>query len=330
MSDINLLDYIRPYDPIKDVALPEYSHSRLEVFETCPYQFDLKYNQNKTTSDTTIALEFGSLLHLCLEHKGLMLTQKGTVDYSYLDQLLINGGQSDDGKGHKFHVLGVNQLCRKYGLEIWSKKDSEGHNYEDKILTFGKVLQTEMEENDGWEAWKFEEPFKYVWNNSYVFHGFIDRIDRRKTNNGYEYRLVDYKTSKKIYDSTKTATSQQFSIYQGAILLEYGVLATECLYRFICINDSQLALTKGWEKRFITKMDKVFGQIEEGYETKLWKPSPKPLCRWCSYSTTNPDAKLYKNECPYHSNWTETNKDFSVNKEWNPELADRRKKAFDW
>ena len=282
MSHNILLDYIRPYNEQTDSKLPEYSHSRLEVFETCPYQFDLKYNQEKTSSETTIALELGSLLHLCLEHKGKML------------------------------------------------KDSENRSYIDKIENFKKVLYSEMEEDDEWKAYKFEEPFRYVWKDMVVFHGFIDRIDRRKTSTGYEYRLIDYKTSKKVYDSTKLSTSQQFSIYQGAILLEYGMLATECLYRFICINESQYALTKGWEKRFINKMDKVFSQIEEGYITKIWKPSPKPLCRWCSYSKTNPDAKLYKNECPYYMNWTETNKDFSVNKEWNPELSQKKDRVFDW
>lgn len=329
MSEINLLDYIRPYDPIKDAGLPEYSHSRLEVFETCPYQFDLKYNQNKISSETTIALELGSLLHLCLEHKGKMLINNKSINYDFLEKLLMDGGISDDGRGNEFHIAGLSELKKKY-FEIWKIKDSEGRDYSDKVENFLEVLYSEMGENDGWEAWKFEEPFKYVWNNKYVFHGFIDRIDRRKTNNGYEYRLVDYKTSKKVYDSTKTATSQQFSIYQGAILLEYGVLATECLYRFICINDSQLALTKGWEKRFITKMNKVFEQIEEGYKTNIWKTSTGPLCFWCIYNELNPDARLYKNECPYHSNWTPTNKDFSVNKEWNPELTDRKAKAFDW
>ena len=37
--------------------LPVYSHSRLECFENCSYQYYLKYEQKKYSADTTIALE---------------------------------------------------------------------------------------------------------------------------------------------------------------------------------------------------------------------------------------------------------------------------------
>lgn len=324
MSNI-LEEHIRPVTD-KDKDLPQFSHSRLECFQNCPYQFDLKYNQLKTTSDTTIALEFGSLLHLCLEHKGLMLTQKGKVDYTYLDQLLIDGGQSDDGKGNEFHVLGLNELRSKYGVETWYEKDSEGHNYEDKVLAFRKVLQTEMQEDDGWIPTYFEQPFSYVYKDKIILHGFIDRID---TNTDGQYRVVDYKTSKKIYDEKKNATSQQFAIYNAALLLMFGAIASENLYRFICIDESQTALTTGWETRWLRKMDKVLDAIDQGYETKLWTPKPTPLCFYCNYGN-GPSAKRFKHECEYFSLWTPTEKTFEKNKEWNPELQTKVKKVFDW
>ena len=326
--DSILKDYIRPYNPVKDKDLPEYSHSKLECYTTCPYQFDLKYNQHKTSSDTTIALELGSLLHLVLEYKGKMIIN-GKVDYDFLDSLLIDGGPSEDGRGNAIHIAGLNNLKKKY-FEVWIIKDSEGRDYNDKMANFMKVLHTEMEEDDGWIPAYFEYPFRYVLMDRIVVHGFIDRIDKREGKDGTEYRLIDYKTSKKVFDSSKTATSQQFSLYQGAILSEFDTLATECIYRFICINDSQQALTKGWEKRFASKITKVLDEIDECYKSKVWKPLPKPLCHWCSYSTTNPDAHQYKRECEYFSLWKPTEKTFEVNKEWNPQKEEKVKRIFDW
>lgn len=322
MSNI-LEEYIRPVTD-KDKDLPQFSHSRLECFQNCPYQFDLKYNQQKTTTDTTIALEFGSLLHLCLEHKGLMLTQKGEVDYTYLDQLLIDGGQSDDGKGNEFHVLGLNELRAKYGPETWYEKDSEGHNYEDKTITFKQLINTEMEDDPEWTPILFEHPFEYVYRDKIILHGFIDRVDKNKDG---QYRVVDYKTSKKVYDEKKNATSQQFAIYNGAMLLEFGDVAKENLYRFICINESQTALTVGWPERWIKKLDKVLEAIDKGYESKIWTPKASPLCYYCIYGNS-PTAKQFKKECEYFSLWTPTNKTFEKNKEFDPEEVNKPKRKL--
>lgn len=315
MSNI-LEEYIRPVTD-KDMELPEYSHSRLECYRNCAYQFDLKYNQNKVSDDTTIALELGSLLHLCLELKGKMLVEGKEVDYDHLQKTLD---------------AGVSKLKKKY-METWYVADSEGRTYEDKLKNFIDVLHTEMDEDDGWTATYFEHPFSYVWSNRIRLHGFIDRIDTRVNGNGEtEYRVVDYKTSKKVFDPTKNATSWQFAIYQGAILNEFGTLANESLYRFICINDSQIALTKGWENRFVKAMTKLLDKIDESYKENIWKISAGPLCYWCFYNELNPDAKNFKKECPYHSMWTPVTRDFSVAMEFNANNIDRNKRIrnFNW
>lgn len=327
--DSILADYIRPVTE-EDKKLLEFSHSRLECFSNCPYQYHLKYNENKTSIDTTIALEFGTLAHLVLEHKGKMITEQGKVDYDFLNNMLEEGGMSDDGKGNEFHVLGIKELKKKY-FDTWGVADSEGRNYNDKVKNFLDVMHTEMEEDDGWTPTYFEYPFNYVYKDKIILHGFIDRIDTRVNQNGEtEYRVVDYKTSKKVYDTTKTATSQQFAIYNMAILNEFNTLAVENLYRFICINDSQNALTIGWEKRFIKKLDKILEQIDKGYEEKLWSPKATPLCYWCSYCRNNPDATTYRRECEYFSLWTPTNKTFEKNKEFDPTKKDepRRRLSF--
>ena len=186
------------------------------------------------------------------------------------------------------------------------------NSYEEKIKLFDKVLHEEMEDTT-WQPTYFEKPFEFVWDNKAILKGFIDRIDVKDG----QYRTVDYKTSKKIYDQSKLATSLQFGIYALAILNEFGELPIESQYRFILIDDEQYALTKGWEKRLIKALDKVFGDIEASENKKLFIPKPTPLCHWCNFCTTNPEATIYKNECEYYSKWTPTQKTFEVNKKWN-------------
>lgn len=305
-----LLNRIRPVTE-KDRELPVFSYSKLEVFKNCPLQYRYKYIEKKYSQDTSIALELGSLCHYVLEQKGRMVTVKQKVDYDKLNNILLDGVSEVDEKT-KEKLLGVSQLKRKY-FEVWHEADNaSGASYDDKIKLFDQVLHKEMEDTE-WKPTYFERPFEFVWDNKVILKGFIDRIDVKEG----EYRTVDYKTSKKVYEQSKLATSLQFGIYALAILNEFGALPVESKYRFILIDDEQYALTKGWEKRLIKALDKVFGDIEASEKKKIFVPKPSPLCHWCNFCQTNPEAIIYRNECEYFSKWTPTQKTFEVNKKWN-------------
>lgn len=314
MANIKGEDILRPFvRPVTDEdreKLPTFSHSKLECFENCPMQYKLKYLDKKTTSDTTIALEIGTLLHAVLEQKGYMLNDESNdciVNYDKLLSYLEEGIDEVTDKNSK-HIPGLVELKAKY-WESWGTPDSVGNTYDTKIQTFKTLLYDEMED-DKWEPYLFEHPFEFVWNDKAIIVGFIDRIDKH----GDMFRTVDYKTSKKIYDNSKIATSQQFGIYALAILNEFGKLPDQSMYRFILLDEKQYALTKGWEKRLIKKLDKVFDQIEELEKSQIWTPKASPLCYFCNYAKTNPTAKEYKNECEYYSLWTPSNKSFEKNK----------------
>ena len=305
-----LLKRIRPVTE-EDIKLPVFSYSKIEVFKNCPLQYRYKYIDKKYSQDTSIALELGSLCHYVLEQKGRMITAGQNVNYDRLNDILLDGVSEVDEKT-KEKLLGVRQLKRKY-FEVWHEADNaSGASYEDKIKIFNQVLHNDMEDTD-WKPVYFEMPFGFVWDNKVIIKGFIDRIDVKEN----QYRTIDYKTSKKVYEQSKLATSLQFGIYALAILNEFGVLPTESIYRFILIDDKQYALTKGWEKRLIKALDKVFGDIETSEKKKVFIPKPSPLCHWCNFCQTNPEATIYRNECEYFSKWTPDQKTFEVNKKWN-------------
>ena len=324
MNEQLLTPYIRAVTEEDKENLETFSYSKLEQFLNCPMAYQFKYQDEHYSTDTSLALELGSLFHLVLENKGLMLTQS-TVDYEKLYDI-EHRGFGEVTEKTKNNLLGLDALKAKY-WETWSVPDSEGHTYDWKVERFHDVLQEEMEQNDGWEPISFEKPFEFVWDNRAIIHGFIDRIDCK---NGIVYRTIDYKTSKKPYDATKLATSLQFGIYALAILNEFGRLPIESVYRFICIDDSQLALTKGWEKRLIKKLTNVFDKIDTNKKSGFWNPNPTPLCYYCNFCSNNPNAHEFKTLCDYYSKWTPSNKTFETNKPWEPEkkVVDKRKIIF--
>ena len=314
-DEINLLKkHIRRATSEDEKKLPKFSYSKIEQFLNCPLAYNFKYNQKMSTTDTSLALELGSLLHGILEKKGYMLRETGCVDFELLDKL-IYGGIIETNKRADKEILGITALKKKY-WEIWSIPDSEGRTYDEKLKLFDRVLHSEMQ-NDDWKPFAFEMPFEYVWDDKVILHGFIDRIDEKEEGATKIFRTIDYKSSKKIFANSKLPTSLQFVIYAFAIFAYFGTLPSESVYKFILLDEKQEALTNGWVKRAVKKLTQTFDAIEKRDEESRFEPKPSPLCRWCNYSVTNPDAHDYKDMCEYYSLWTPENKTFEKNKEWN-------------
>lgn len=315
MKDL-LLSKIRSVKDEDWKKLPVFSYSKMEVFKNCPFQYDLKYNQKKYSKDTTIALELGTLCHYILEIKGkMLLTNDGSVDFNKLNKIKIDGKQEEK-------ILGTKELSRKYFDQWYEPDNASGKTYVEKMEVFDKVLHEEMEAQEIWKPYLFEYEFSFVWDERIIIKGFIDRVDVQRENGEITaFRVIDYKTSKKTYDKSKLATSLQFGIYALAILNEFGILPEEYMYRFILIDEQQHALTKGWEKRLIRALDNILNKIDDCDEKQSYKPSPTPLCYWCNFSGTNPDAHQFKEDCIFYSLWTPTNKTFSVNTEWEDNAA---------
>ena len=294
-------------------VLPRLSYSGLEVFKNCPYQFNLKYGEKKYTKETTLALELGSLCHLILELKCNYIKAGKHVDYDYL-HFILKYGSIDTNEKTKEHILGVDELKRKYFEEWYESDNASGMTYEEKMEVFKKVLKEEMNHASIWHPIYAELPFEFVYKDRVIFNGFIDRID---INIFGGFRTVDYKTSKKQFESAKVVTSLQFGIYAMAIYQEFGQIPVSFLYRFILLDEDQIAMTSGWEKRLEKTLDNLLDKIDKCKKSGIWLPKPSPLCAWCSYSVTNPKAHEFKNDCEYYSLWTPENKVWAVNKRYN-------------
>ncbi len=322
---IELQEKIRNTTEEDKKILPMYSYSGLSMFKHCPYQFNLKYNEDKRADESTLALQLGTLLHYVLEQKGKMIQNKAEINYDILWDIMQNGiddsYRSDDNEKPQEKIKGLDDLKKEY-WETWGVPDSEGRTYSEKMVVFDKILSEEMERDD-WKPVLFEHPFEFVYDNKIILHGFIDRVDINPKNG--VYRVVDYKTNKKPFPDKELPTALQFGIYALAILNEFGVTPVEFQYRLILLDKDQYALSNGWEKRIITAMDGLVNDLDARKASGEWTPKPTPLCHWCSYCSTNPDAREYKNECPYYSLWTPNNKTYEVNVKYDPAHRDSDK-----
>ena len=294
-------------------VLPRLSYSGLETFRNCEYQYYLKYGEKKYTKETTLALELGSLCHLILELKCNYIKAGKPVDYDYL-HFILKYGSIDTNEKTKEHILGVDELKRKYFEEWYEPDNASGMTYEEKMEVFEKVLKEEMNHASIWHPIYAELPFEFVYKDRVIFNGFIDRVD---INTFGGFRVCDYKTSKKIFEQPKVVTSLQFGIYAMAIYQEFGQIPVSFLYRFILIDEDQMAMTNGWEKRLEKTLDNALDKMDKNKKSGIWLPKPSALCHWCNFSNTNPKAHEFKGDCEYYSLWTPETKVWAVNKRYN-------------
>lgn len=273
-------------------------------------KFKLRYVEQNYSQTGTLATYIGSILHKGLELKAIAKMQNKPVDYEYIKNVVTGGWEQDKEK-----ILGTNEITTMY-FSDWFALDEQGISYDDKLnLYLNKVLPTRMEDS-AWTIKGAEVPFEFVYDERCIVHGFIDRMDEKEGC----MKVVDYKSSKKIFPETKIKTPLQMVIYDMACVFLYGILPEEHEYDFILLNQKQTTrdgvCSKGYLKRGIKALDKLLDEIDELKITDQYLPSPTPLCYWCSFTDSqhSPNADpLFSGLCPYHSLWTPEDRTFAVN-----------------
>jgi len=269
---------------IEDLKSETYSYSRLDTFVKCPMKFDFKYIQKYRTDSSSIALQLGGLCHEILEDKFEYIKNNKKVQY----KKLLN----------KF-----NEKSSNFTIPC---------EYEDRLIEFNKRILSK--ENIGeWVVFSIEEDIYFE------FEGYelIAKIDRIDINKDGDYRIIDYKTNKKLFQDSDLTTSLQMYIYALAIKDKYGKFPIEFIYDMLFLNEKQYAMTKGWENRGCKKLKKIFDDLELCFECEEFHPKQTPLCYFCDYCNNNPNKdEWYGNACEYYSLWTRENPSYKKIQEW--------------
>lgn len=287
-----------------------FSYSKLNVYETCAYRYKLTYVDKHFINDSSIANEFGTLVHYVEETIAKDIIANNNEpnflidDYKYID-LFINADIHNEDED----ILGVKKLKEKYPEEFY-KKDKSGMDYSDKAndyLNFGIYrLRDFLTLHRNIRILDVEKPFNLKYNDKYIFKGFIDRV--LKDIDTGEIIIEDIKTWRTI-NNHNVITPLQFVFYSLAAQEIYGVKEDmiSCFYDLPLAKNRCAAGTKGFIKRGCKKINNILEEIE----LKEFAPKPSPMCYWCIFSKTYPkQPKEAKNLCPYYSLYTPENKNF--------------------
>jgi hypothetical protein len=267
------------------------------------------------SEDSSVILELGTIAHKCYELKYRYIIDGFNPNYELIEDMFMKGIQETTDKDSEGKFLnGISQLKEKYGVFTFGVKcDKSGMNYNDKVKLCLDTIKTEQMDIN-WKPIAVEKNFEFVYNNKYIIHGFIDRIDQSNEGN---IRIVDYKTSKSIYDAKKLTTPLQMVIYAMASIAMYQNYPSEFVYDFIFLNQKQNVKPEKLLDKGLVKLDKILCAIEGCKDNQEYAPNPTPLCFWCEFCSNNPHAdKNTKHICDYYSCWTPAYKNFRVNKDY--------------
>lgn len=292
----------------KESGLPQFSYSKLDVLQQCSRRYKLKYVDKNYSKSSTIPLEFGSLLHRVLEEKGKAIIEGREVDYEKLSKMITEGVSEEN-------LLGVKGLTKKYLTDFFEPDNATGRNYPEKAYLFETEVLPNRMESEEWHPICTEQPFFFSFDQKIILHGFIDRVDQ---NDKGELKVIDYKTSKKVYGADKLRTPLQMFVYDLACYALFGKIPVAHEYDFVCIDEQVTeedgVCTKGYFKRGLKKLRNLLEHEEQITKDNNFAPNATPLCYWCDFAGHTPNADpALKGMCPYYSLWTPTEKTFRVN-----------------
>lgn len=219
-----------------------------------------------------------------------MIIAKQPIDYISLKNTFIIAGA---------------KIKDKY-KEEWYTQDSQSlKTYEQKFYYYLQDgiyrLERLLNEHPEYQIVGAEVPIDFKYNGDKRFTGSIDRLIYDTVNKSYLIQdIKSWPTIEKHKDDLPTPL--QFVVYSLALaeMKNCDVSKIKCQYDLPLADGIYDAGTKGFIARGTKKLDELF----EGVYSFDWTPSPKPLCAWCEFSTTNPDApKEGRGLCPYHSIW---------------------------
>lgn len=293
--------------------IQRFSYSKLSTFIQCPMKYKLKYVDGNFEASEAIHLDIGNLLHKVLEIKYRNIIENKENNYEELLEIIQNGIAEETEKDKGKYIIGIEKIKEKFGEDRFIEIDSKSNlSYEDKLQVFYDYL--EKDDIGFWKPFVVEQPFEFNYEGKAILNGFIDRID---INENGDLRVVDYKSSNKVFDDKDLTTPLQMFIYALACENLFGKRPIEYQYDMILLGAKQNACTKGYFNRGLKKLNKTLDDIREYEESGNYKPKPTPLCHWCEFSETNPNATFYLQDlCEYYCLWTPNKKTFEKNKEF--------------
>lgn len=268
------------------LLLKNASYSKIDKYKQCPFAYNLNYNEHINPYSQNIATVFGKAIHAAEEAIANDIIAGKEINYTkYKNKFIL--------ENYKIQY----EYLAEYFNNVEKQYAEHAKEYLDERIY---RLENFMKEHPTYKIIGAEVDFKDVEIEGVSFQGAIDRLLYDIATDSYI--IHDIKSWVKPADEIETKTPLQFLVYAEAVKKLYNadIDKITCFYDLPCCNMYQEVCTSGWIKRGHEQLKKLFEKIEN----KNYDPTPSPLCNYCPYSKTNPDARFdTKYLCPYYSIW---------------------------
>jgi hypothetical protein len=271
-------------------TLDRFSYSKISVYKQCPFKYLVKYKEKNFVDSSSIATEFGSLVHETEEAIAKALQAGEQIDYISLK--------------NKF-IIESRKLALKYPADF-GKLDKSERTYREKVYLYldSAIYRLEkfLKNNPNLVIIGIEQKFEYDYDGVHSFNGSIDRAFLNIDTG--EILIQDIKTWSVPAQEAELKAPLQFAVYMMAAqqLWDTPFDKIKCEYDLPFCNIVQPALSNNIVEEGKEVLDKLF----MGIQKENFKPAISALCHWCEYNPlTNPGILETKPEavCPYFSTW---------------------------
>ncbi len=234
------------------------SHSRLGVFDQCPFQYRLKYHEKiKSLLPEPLYFEYGHYIHYMCE---LVVKNKMTIEKASIKAIAKYG---DFDKTYISRIPNMVSNFKAFQNSIYSDEfESES---------------TEIE---------FKIPIK---GENFYFNGFIDRDIRFKNDN---VLILDYKTSKKRNQVNKNYINQdpQLLTYIWAYSETTGTPIDAISGMLFYLESGDKLIARPDSRSVSMHIHECIAKAKkiEKMEPEQAKANLNKFCRWCEYRTICP------------------------------------------
>ena len=282
MAEINTIEEVKPLD--------RFSYSKISTYKQCAFKYLIKYKEKNFIDSSSIATEFGTLVHETEEQIAKALQAEQPINYIALK--------------NKF-IIESKKITQKYPVEFFST-DKSDRTYQEKMYLYLDSaiyrLEKYMKQHPELRIIGIEQKFEYDYDGIHSFNGSIDRAFINIETN--DIIIQDIKTWSVPAQSSDLKAPLQFAVYTMAAEKLWGISYDQirCEYDLPLCDITQPALSENLVAEGRPELDKLF----KGIQDENFKPTVSALCHWCEYNPlTNRDIINTKPNaiCPYFSTW---------------------------
>jgi putative RecB family exonuclease len=252
--------------------MPNYSHSQLSTYETCPHQYKLAYIDKIEVETEGIEAFMGSRVHEALEklYKDLRVTKLNS-----LEELLNFYNQSWDKNWNEM----VQIVRKEYSAEHYRRLGERCiTDYYKRYYPFNQGKTLGLEENI---YFPLEE------EKGYWIKGFIDRLALVDDS---VLEIHDYKTSNRLPTKEYVESDRQLAFYQIGVAEKWqGIREVKLIWHYLTF-DKEIHSSRTTDQ--LHQLRQATLELIRRIETdRQFLPKDGPLCNWCDYQGFCPKRK---------------------------------------